>query len=77
MEDTDISKLSNKKLKKLISDTEEMLVLMKEELKERELRSQHEEVEHLEEHMDEAQNRLGNLKTFLTTLFQEMKKDKS
>ncbi|WP_417317037.1 hypothetical protein [Emcibacter sp.] len=74
MAEKDLSQLSNKKLKKLIADTEEMLVLMKEELEARELRSQHEEVEHLEEHMDEAEHRLGNLKTFLTALFQEMKK---
>ncbi|WP_138380816.1 hypothetical protein [Luteithermobacter gelatinilyticus] len=74
MIEKDLSSLSNKKLKKMIADTEEMLAMMKEELKRRKLANQHEEVEHLEDHMNEAEHRMASLKTFLTALFKEMKK---
>ncbi len=57
--------ISTKKLKKLISRTEKTLAKLQEELEKRNLDDQHSEIDHLEEHIDEAEHSLANFVTFL------------
>lgn len=75
MEHEDFSALSNKKLKNLIKETEVFLKLMKQEMKSRKLDKQHEEIDHLEDHLGEADHSLSNLKTFIQKIFSERHKD--
>ncbi len=75
MEHEDLSSLSHKKLKKLIKETEEVLVHLKEEMKRRKLDKQHTEINHLEEHMEDAEHNLSNLKTFIQKVMKELRKD--
>ncbi len=67
---------SNKKLKKLISRTRKTLKELKAELKRRKLDDQHSEIDHLEDHIDEAEHGLSNFVKFLKEVTAE-KKDPS
>ncbi len=76
MENEDFSSLSKKKLKKLIRETQDVLDQLKAELKMRKLDKRHEEIDHLEDHFEDAAHNLSNLKTFIQKVFAEMRKDK-
>ncbi len=76
MENEDFSSLSEKKLKKLIRETHMVLDQLTQELNQRKQDKQHEEINHIEEHFDEASHNLGNLKIFIQKVFAEMTKDK-
>lgn len=65
--------LSNKKLKKLIKKTKETLNQLNEELERRKLEKRHEEIDHLEDHMTEVENRFTNFITFVKTIMDEKK----
>jgi hypothetical protein len=65
--------LSTKKLKKLIKKTEATLEELKQELGKRKLDDQHEGVDHLEEHMKDAEHNLANIVNFMKTVFSEKK----
>jgi len=76
MENEDFSSLSEKKLKKLIRETHMVLDQLTQELNQRKQDKQHEEINHIEEHFDEASHNLSNLKIFIQKVFAEMTKDK-
>ncbi|PCI49297.1 MAG: hypothetical protein COB49_05085 [Alphaproteobacteria bacterium] len=76
MENEDFSSLSKKKLKTLIQETQEVLDQLKGELKQRKLDKRHEEIDHMEEHFEDAAHNLSNLKNFIQKVFSEMRKDK-
>lgn len=76
MENEDFSSLSKKKLKKLIKETQDVLDQLKGELKLRKQDKQHEEIDHMEEHFEDAAHNLSNLKQFIQKIFSEMRKDK-
>lgn len=74
MEFEDLSSLPKKKLKKLISETEEVLDSLKQELARRKRDKQHAEIDHLEEHFEDAEHNLSNLKMFIQKVISEFKK---
>ncbi|PHZ84999.1 hypothetical protein [Paremcibacter congregatus] len=74
MEHEDFSGLSKGKLKSLIKETEEVLVLLKEELQKRKLDKQHEEIDHLEDHLKEAEPHLSTIKAFIQKIIEDSKK---
>jgi len=76
MENEDFSSLSEKKLKKLIRETHMVLDQLTQELNQRKQDKQHDEINHIEEHFDEASHNLSNLKIFIQKVFSEMTKDK-
>ncbi len=76
MENEDFSSLSKKKLKKLIRETQEVLNQLKSELKLRKQEKRHKEIDHMEEHFEDAAHNLSNLKSFIQKVFSEMRKDK-
>lgn len=76
MENEDLSSLSKKKLKKLIKETQEVLNQLNLELTQRVQDKQHNEIDHMEEHFEDAAHNLGNLKQFIQKVFSEMRKDK-
>lgn len=73
MSDDHFDSLSNKKLKKLIVQTRETLSDLHEELEKRKLEKRHEEINHLEEHMDEVEHRFSTFLAFLRTVLMEKK----
>jgi len=73
MEQEDLSSLSKKKLKKLISETQDVLDQLKLELKHRKEDKQHYEIDHMEKHLEDASHNLSNLKTFIQNVFSEIK----
>ena len=76
MENDDLSSLSHKKLKKLIKETQEILNDLTKEMAKRKLDQQHDEIDHMEEHFEDAAHNLSNLKNFIQKAFSEMRKDK-
>ncbi len=76
MENEDLSSLSKKKLKTLIQETQDVLNQLKGELKQRKLDKRHKEIDHMEEHFEDAAHNLSNLKNFIQKVFSEMRKDK-
>lgn len=74
MEHEDFSELSNSKLKSLIAETEEVLALLKDEKKKRKLDKQHEEIDHLEDHLKEAEPHLSTIKAFILKIIEDNKK---
>lgn len=75
MEQEEFATLSEKKLKKLIKETQEVLDHLKMELKLRKLDKQHSEINHMEDHFEDAAHNLSNLKMFIKKVFSEMHKD--
>ena len=75
MEQKDFSSLSKAKLKTLIAETQEVLDQLKLELKKRTQDKQHDEIEHLEEHLEDTTHNLSNLKKFIKKVFSELKKN--
>jgi len=75
MDNDDLSSLSGKKLKKLIRETQEVLDHLKAELKIRKQNKQHNEIDHMEEHFEDAAHNLSNLKQFIQKVFAELRKD--
>lgn len=73
MSDDNFESLSNKKLKKLIVQTRETLSDLHEELEKRNLEKRHQEINHLEEHMEEVEHRFSTFLTFLKTVLMEKK----
>ncbi|MCF6217027.1 MAG: hypothetical protein L3J58_12760 [Emcibacter sp.] len=73
MEPEDFSSLPKKKLKKLISETQDVLDQLKRELKLRKENKQHDEIDHLEEHFEDASHNLSNLKKFIQNVISEVK----
>lgn len=76
MENEEFSSLSGKKLKKLIRETQDVLDQLKNELKLRKQGKQHEEIDHMEEHFEDAEHNLSNLKLLIQKVFAEIRKDK-
>jgi len=76
MENEDLSSLSHKKLKKLIKETREILDDLTHEMAKRKLDKQHDEIDHMEEHFEDAAHNLSNLKNFIQKAFSEIRKDK-
>jgi len=76
MEPEDFSSLSGKKLKRLIKETQEILDQLKQELKARKQDKQHKEIDHMEEHFEDAAHNLSNLKKFIQTVFSEIRPHK-
>lgn len=76
MEQEEFSSLPQKKLKKLIRETQEVLDQLKQELKQRKQDKQHAEINHMEEHFHDAEHNLSNLKLFIQKVFSELRKDK-
>lgn len=76
MEQDEFATLSEKKLKMLLKETQEVLDQLKMELKLRKLNRQHEEINHMEDHFEDAAHNLQNLKTFIKKVFSDMRKDK-
>ncbi|MCF8473179.1 MAG: hypothetical protein K9G26_00670 [Emcibacter sp.] len=74
MEHENFSSLPQKKLKKLIKETENMLEELKCELDKRKTHKQHEEIDHLEEYFEDADHNLTNLKKFIQRVINEIKK---
>lgn len=60
--------LSTKKLRKLIKQTKKTLNELKEELGKRKLDSQHSEIDHLEDHMEDVEHGFANFIAFLKDL---------
>lgn len=77
MEHENFSSLSKSKLKSLIQETQDVLDQLKTELKQRKQDKQHSEIDHMEEHFEDAAHNLSNLKTFIQKCFSELRKDKS
>ncbi len=73
MAQEEFSSLSKKKLKKLISETQDILNQLKLELKLRKEGKQHDEIDHLEDHFEDASHNLSNLKKFIQNVISEMK----
>lgn len=73
MEQEDFSSLPKKKLKKLISETQDVLNQLKRELKLRKEGKQHDEIDHLEEYFEDASHNLSNLKKFIQNVISEIK----
>ncbi len=73
MTQEEFSSLSKKKLKKLISETQDVLNQLKLELKLRKEGKQHDEIDHLEDHFEDASHNLSNLKKFIQNVISEMK----
>ena len=76
MENENFTSLSKKKLKKLINETQDVLDQLKAELKTRKLDKRHDEINHMEEHFEDAAHNLSNLKNFIQRAFSELRKDK-
>ena len=64
----DLKELSYKKLKKRVKKTRKLLDVLETELKKRKLDRQHDEVDHLEEHLDVADHSILNLTTQIKKL---------
>ncbi len=77
MSQNEYENLSTKKLKKLISRTKGTLAGLQEELKRRKLDDQHSEIDHLEDHIDEADHNLSNFVSFLKEVIAERKDQNS
>ncbi len=65
--------LSTKKLKKLIKQTNETLKDLKVEMAKRKLGSQHSEIDHLEDHLEEAEHGFTNFINFLKDVIKNKK----
>ncbi|PCI33443.1 MAG: hypothetical protein COB54_03845 [Alphaproteobacteria bacterium] len=76
MENENFASLPKKKLKKLIHETQDVLDQLKAELKTRKQDKQHDEIDHMEEHFEDAAHNLSNLKNFIQKAFSELRKDK-
>lgn len=73
MEET-LKHMSMDGLKKLVQDTEETLVDIKEEIARRESASQEREIENLDVHMKNAELSLETIRNFFRYLREEMRK---
>ncbi len=76
MAQEEFSSLPQKKLKKLIKETQEVLDQLKQELKQRKREKQHTEINHMEDHFQDAEHNLSNLKLFIQKVFSELRRDK-
>ncbi len=74
MEEEDFSSLSEKKLKKLIKETQVILDQLKAEMLRRKQEKQHAEIDHLEDHFEDAEHNLSNLKGFIQKVITDLKK---
>lgn len=72
MSQNEYEHISTKKLRKLVKSTTKTLSEMQEELDRRYLEEQHSEIDHLEDHLDEAEHSLANFFAF----FKEVMGDK-
>ncbi len=59
---------SLKKLRKQVRKTKETLILLETELEKRQLEQQHDEIEHLEVHLEQASSSLLSLGNIFTAL---------
>ena len=74
MESDDLSSLSEKKLKKLITETQDILDQLSAELKQRKIDRQHHEIDHMEDYFEDAEHNLSNLRLFIKKVFSEIRK---
>ena len=65
---------SLKKLRKQVKKTKETLALLEAELKKRQLEQQHDEIEHLEDYMEQANSSILSLGSILSMLKNDNKK---
>ncbi|MAO55727.1 MAG: hypothetical protein CMM61_08515 [Rhodospirillaceae bacterium] len=68
---------SIERLKGMIENTEQQLAYLKDELQERENQAAHEQIEHLDDYMDVAEQRFGPLIEFVATIMKELRNTKS
>lgn len=68
---TDFHDLTNKKLKKLLKETESTLAELQAEMARRELESQEREIENLDNHLDETHVSLKTIRDFISFLRSE------
>ena len=73
MSKDDFESISNKKLNKLIKETRETITELEDELEKRNLEKRHEEIDHLEDHMEEVEHNFSTFMTFLKTVLKEKK----
>lgn len=69
---TNFNVLSTERLRALITDTEDTLKKLTEELERREFLAQENEIEHLEEHMKGAELSLNTIKKFLAFIITDL-----
>lgn len=74
MDDQTLKTMSMDGLKKLVSDTEETLGEIKEEIERRENAAQENEIAHLDVHMKNAELSLETIRNFFRYLKEEMRK---
>lgn len=73
MSENEYEHISTKKLRKLVKRTSKTLTEMQEELDKRYLNEQHSEIDHLEDHLDEAEHGLANFFAFFKEVMGERK----
>lgn len=73
LEPEDLNELPNKKLKKRIQQTRELLDVLEAELENRQLERQHEGVDELHEHLNIADNSILSLTSIIRKLLSDEK----
>jgi len=69
----DLRRLTTERLNKLIDETQQALVELKEEVERRENLKQEHEISDLDRHMTSAEFNLANIKNFIVYLLEESK----
>ncbi|WP_019672411.1 hypothetical protein [Psychrobacter lutiphocae] len=67
---------SNEEINKLIKETEETLAALMAELKRRQTDQMHDEIEHLDEYLEEADVSFKNLRKFIAMALAEIRSEK-
>lgn len=61
-------------LERMLRDTESFVKEVREEIESRRAQAQHLEIDHLDEHLQEAQGKWSDLKRFLETILKELRR---
>lgn len=77
MSESNLTGLTNKRLNKLVRETQETLEELKQEVTRREMEQKNHEIDELESHMEHAELSLKTIRVFVSMLLKDRDRNKS